>query len=125
MYTCTRCLLYSFVPGREFELYTCTRCLLYTCSFVPGMEFELYTCTRCLLYSFVPGREFELRLPRDEVEEVDLLRDHWQELLALAEEVRQVLLKEKRGNFEQELDKQIKVMFDGRVPITSGKQGKQ
>ena len=56
-------------------------------------------------------REFELRLPRSEVEEVDQLRDHWQELLALADEVRLLLLKEKRGAFEQELDKQVKVFI--------------
>lgn len=54
-------------------------------------------------------REFELRLPRNEVEEVDQLREKWQELLDMAEEVRQVLTKEKRGAFEQELDKQVKV----------------
>lgn len=54
-------------------------------------------------------REFELRLPRNEVEEVDQLRDKWQELMELAEEVRHKLLIEKRGTFEQELDKQVKV----------------
>ncbi len=54
-------------------------------------------------------REFELRLPRTEVEEVDMLRDHWQELLQLAEEVSHNLLKERRNAFEQELDKQVKV----------------
>ena len=54
-------------------------------------------------------REFELRLPRTEVEEVDQLRDHWQELLQLAEEVSHNLLKERRNAFEQELDKQVKV----------------
>ena len=51
-----------------------------------------------------------MRLPRHEVQEVDKLREHWQELLELAEDVRQILLKEKRENFEQELDKQVKVM---------------
>lgn len=56
-------------------------------------------------------REFELRLPRSEVEEVDQLRDNWQDLLELAEEVRIILLKEKRGAFEQELDKQVKVFL--------------
>ena len=54
-------------------------------------------------------REFDLRLPRQEVEEVDQLRDKWQELLLLAEECRQELLQEKRNAFEQELDKQVKV----------------
>ena len=54
-------------------------------------------------------REFELRLPRSEVQEVDQLRENWQELLNLAEEVQHLLLKEKRKAFEQELDKQVKV----------------
>ena len=54
-------------------------------------------------------REFELRLPRAEVEEVDGLRESWFELMELAEQVREVLLKERRGAFEQELDKQVKV----------------
>lgn len=54
-------------------------------------------------------REFELRLPRTEVEEVDALRENWFELMELAEQVREVLLKERRGAFEQELDKQVKV----------------
>ena len=52
-----------------------------------------------------------MRLPRQEVEDVDQLRDHWQELLNLAEEVRRVLLKEKRANFEQELDKQVSLFI--------------
>jgi len=54
-------------------------------------------------------REFELRLPRTEVEEVDGLRENWFDLMELAEQVREVLLKERRGAFEQELDKQVKV----------------
>ena len=54
-------------------------------------------------------REFELRLPRQEVEEVDALRENWSDLMDLAEQVREVLLKERRGAFEQELDKQVKV----------------
>ena len=57
------------------------------------------------------NREFELRLPRTEVEEVEQLREKWQDLLDLAEDVRIVLLKEKRGAFEQELDKQVKVGY--------------
>ena len=67
----------------------------------------------CLLlffnhYLYSP-REFELRLPRQEVEEVDSLREKWAALMELAEQVREVLLKERRGAFEQELDKQVKV----------------
>lgn len=56
-------------------------------------------------------RDFNLRLPRSEVQEADSLRDKWQELLDLAESVRKVLLVEKRGAFEQELDKQVKVYY--------------
>ena len=54
-------------------------------------------------------RVYEVRIPRAEVEEVDCLRMRWEELLELAERVREELLKEKRNAFEQELDKQVKV----------------
>ena len=40
---------------------------------------------------------------------MDQLREQWAELLDLADQVREVLLKERRGAFEQELDKQVKV----------------
>ena len=50
-----------------------------------------------------------MRIPRDEVIEVDSLRMKWDELVAMADGVRDDLLKEKRNAFEQELDKQIKV----------------
>ncbi|XP_055889444.1 dynein axonemal heavy chain 8-like isoform X3 [Biomphalaria glabrata] len=83
-----------------------------------------------LMYSKL--REFELRLPRDEVEEVDSLRDKWAELLELADNVRNVLLKERRGAFEQELDKQVKTFvveviqfrnaFDAQGPSVPGIQ---
>ncbi|XP_055954878.1 dynein axonemal heavy chain 8 [Patella vulgata] len=75
-------------------------------------------------------REFELRLPRHEVEEVDELREKWQELIELADQVREVLLKERRGAFEQELDKQVKTFvveviqfrnaFDAQGPSVPG-----
>ncbi|XP_041355189.1 dynein gamma chain, flagellar outer arm-like isoform X3 [Gigantopelta aegis] len=75
-------------------------------------------------------REFELRLPRNEVEEVDQLRDKWVELMELAEEVREILLKDRRGAFEQELDKQVKTFvveviqfrnaFDAQGPAVPG-----
>ncbi|KAL4232681.1 hypothetical protein ACF0H5_007369 [Mactra antiquata] len=75
-------------------------------------------------------REFELRLPRQEVEEVDALRENWFELMELAEQVRDVLLKERRGAFEQELDKQVKTFvveviqfrnaFDAQGPAVPG-----
>ncbi|XP_076466964.1 uncharacterized protein LOC143298129 [Babylonia areolata] len=77
-------------------------------------------------------REFELRLPREEVELVDQLREQWTELLELAEQVRVVLLKERRGAFEQELDKQVKTFvveviqfrnaFDAQGPAVPGIQ---
>ncbi|XP_066278010.1 uncharacterized protein [Branchiostoma lanceolatum] len=53
-------------------------------------------------------REYKLRLPRNEVQEVEQLREKWQELIELSEQVRYKLLKEQRGAFEQELDKQVK-----------------
>ncbi|BFZ10052.1 hypothetical protein BsWGS_13093 [Bradybaena similaris] len=75
-------------------------------------------------------REFELRLPRNEVEEVAGLRERWIELTELAERVREELLKERRGAFEQELDKQIKTFvveviqfrnaFDAQGPAVPG-----
>ncbi|XP_074662754.1 uncharacterized protein LOC141915202 [Tubulanus polymorphus] len=75
-------------------------------------------------------REFELRLPRHEVENVDSLRDKWQELLELADNLRHVLLKERRVAFEQELDKQVKTFvveviqfrnaFDAQGPVVPG-----
>ncbi|XP_064629693.1 uncharacterized protein LOC135488785 isoform X2 [Lineus longissimus] len=75
-------------------------------------------------------REFELRLPRNEVEEVDSLRERWQELLELADNVRMNLMKEKRSAFEQELDKQVKTFvveviqfrnaFDAQGPAVPG-----
>ncbi|XP_070190368.1 uncharacterized protein [Littorina saxatilis] len=77
-------------------------------------------------------REFELRLPREEVELVDQLREQWTQLLELAEKVREVLLKERRGAFEQELDKQVKTFvveviqfrnaFDAQGPAVPGIQ---
>ncbi|XP_025098007.1 LOW QUALITY PROTEIN: dynein gamma chain, flagellar outer arm-like [Pomacea canaliculata] len=77
-------------------------------------------------------REFELRLPRQEVELVDQLREQWMELLELAEQVRVILLKERRGAFEQELDKQVKTFvveviqfrnaFDAQGPSVPGIQ---
>jgi len=54
-----------------------------------------------------------VRIPRPEIDEVDHLRQRWEELLELAEQVREDLLKEKRNAFEQELDKQVKVSYGG------------
>lgn len=61
------------------------------------------------MWHHVPCRVYEVRIPRVEVEEVDGLRQGWEELLQLADRVREDLMKEKRNAFEQELDKQVKV----------------
>ncbi|XP_030850579.1 dynein heavy chain 8, axonemal isoform X3 [Strongylocentrotus purpuratus] len=75
---------------------------------------------------------YRLRLPRSEVEEVEKLRDNWQEVVDLAEKCRIRLLKERRGAFEQELDKQVKMFvveviqfrnsFDSQGPAVPGVQ---
>ncbi|XP_071818739.1 dynein axonemal heavy chain 5-like isoform X4 [Apostichopus japonicus] len=77
-------------------------------------------------------RSYKLRLPRTEVHEVEALRDSWQMVLDLAEECRVRLLREKRGAFEQELDKQVKLFvveviqfrnsFDSQGPAVPGVQ---
>ena len=54
-------------------------------------------------------------MPRSEVEEVEKLRDNWQEVIDLAEQCRVKLLKERRGAFEQELDKQVKVRGENHM----------
>ena len=64
------------------------------------------------------------------MEEVDSLREKWTQLLELADTVRDVLLKERRGAFEQELDKQVKTFvveviqfrnaFDAQGPAVPG-----
>ncbi|XP_033113255.1 dynein heavy chain 5, axonemal-like isoform X2 [Anneissia japonica] len=77
-------------------------------------------------------RSYNLRLPRSEVEEVSALRDKWQDVIDLAENCRIKLLKERRGAFEQELDKQVKLFvveviqfrnsFDSQGPAVPGVQ---
>lgn len=54
-------------------------------------------------------RNYDVRIPREEVIDVESLRQKWDDLLELADQVRDDLLKEKRNAFEQELDKQVKV----------------
>lgn len=66
-------------------------------------------CYQSFISCTVYFREYELRLPRSEVQEVDQLRENWHKLLEMADEVRHRLLKQQRGAFEQELDKQVKV----------------
>ncbi|XP_077977225.1 dynein axonemal heavy chain 8-like isoform X3 [Glandiceps talaboti] len=75
-------------------------------------------------------QEYKLRLPRSEVEEVNNLRDKWQEVIDMAEAARVKLLKEQRTAFEQELDKQTKLFvveviqfrnsFDAQGPAVPG-----
>ncbi|XP_070568705.1 dynein axonemal heavy chain 5-like isoform X4 [Ptychodera flava] len=75
-------------------------------------------------------QEYKLRLPRSEVEEVEGLRDRWQEVIDMAESSRVRLLKEQRLAFEQELDKQTKLFvveviqfrnsFDAQGPAVPG-----
>lgn len=59
-------------------------------------------------------RIFEPRLSRSCDEEVECLRDKWQQLMTVAETVYMELIREKRAIYEQELDKQV------RVSITVG-----
>uniref|UniRef100_A0A1I8IBQ4 DHC_N1 domain-containing protein n=1 Tax=Macrostomum lignano TaxID=282301 RepID=A0A1I8IBQ4_9PLAT len=53
-------------------------------------------------------QSYRLSLPRSEIEERSGLRDSWQRLTQLADQVRMQLLKDHRSHFEQELDKQVK-----------------
>uniref|UniRef100_A0A1I8GY12 DHC_N1 domain-containing protein n=1 Tax=Macrostomum lignano TaxID=282301 RepID=A0A1I8GY12_9PLAT len=53
-------------------------------------------------------QSYRLSLPRSEIEECSGLRDSWQRLTQLADQVRMQLLKDHRSHFEQELDKQVK-----------------
>lgn len=55
------------------------------------------------------NRNFEPRLSRKCNDEVSQLRGNWDKLLATAEKVYLELVREKRGIYEQELDKQVKV----------------
>lgn len=55
------------------------------------------------------NRNFEPRLSRKCSNEVTQLRDNWDRLLATSEKVYLELIREKRGIYEQELDKQVKV----------------
>ena len=57
-------------------------------------------------------RIIEPRLSRVCFEEMEGLRDGWDMLLQTSEEVYATLVREKRGTFEQELDKQVKVRFE-------------
>eukprot|EP00795_Rhopilema_esculentum_P017364 gene17364-8957_t len=52
--------------------------------------------------------EYDVKIARDEVQEVNGLREKWSELLSFASEIRWQLLQKKRTVFEQELDKQVK-----------------
>nr|DBA26446.1 TPA: hypothetical protein GDO54_010703 [Pyxicephalus adspersus] len=53
-------------------------------------------------------RSYKLRIPREEVHDVENLRHKWSELMDLSSVVKETLLKEKQDIFKQELDKQVK-----------------
>ncbi len=53
-------------------------------------------------------RRYDLIMTRQEIEQVTTLRDNWSNLMKSAENVRKILLQDKRNTLEQELDKQVK-----------------
>lgn len=53
-------------------------------------------------------RRYDLIMTRQEIEQVTGLRDMWANLMKNAENVRKILLQDKRNALEQELDKQVK-----------------
>ncbi len=77
-----------------------------------------------------PCREYNPRLPRNEIERVDALRDNWEALIELAETVKTQLLSKQRMLFEREVDKQVKAFvvetiqfrnsFDTEGPLVPG-----
>ena len=75
-------------------------------------------------------RRFELILTREEIEQVENLRENWSHLMSSAYVVRQNLIQHKRSTLEQELDKQVKTfvvevirfrnLFDATGPSVAG-----
>jgi dynein heavy chain, axonemal len=75
-------------------------------------------------------KRYELVLTRIEIEQVSTLRENWLKLMQSAENVRVMLLQEKRSTLEQELDKQVKTFvvevirfrnsFDATGPSVTG-----
>ena len=53
-------------------------------------------------------RRYDIIMTRLEIEQVTSLRDNWSNLMKSAENVRKILLQDKRNTLEQELDKQVK-----------------
>ena len=76
-------------------------------------------------------RRYDLILTRQEIDQVTNLRENWSKLMSSAENVRVILLQDKRSTLEQELDKQVKTFvvevirfrnsFDATGPSVSGK----
>ena len=56
-------------------------------------------------------RRYNLIMTRQEIEQVTSLRDNWATLMKNAENVRKILLQDKRNTLEQELDKQVKTFI--------------
>lgn len=75
-------------------------------------------------------RRYDLILTRQEIDQVDNLRENWTNLMVSAENVRTNLLQDKRNSLEQELDKQVKTFvvevirfrnsFDATGPSVAG-----
>ena len=73
---------------------------------------------------------YDLILTRQEIEQVTHLRENWLNLMNSAENVRTILLQDKRSSLEQELDKQVKTFvvevirfrnsFDATGPSVTG-----
>ncbi|XP_029452717.1 dynein gamma chain, flagellar outer arm-like [Rhinatrema bivittatum] len=75
-------------------------------------------------------RLYQIQIPRQEMTDVKHLRDKWTELMQLAHDVKETLIKTKQDVFKQELDKQVKSFvveviqfrnsFDTHGPTASG-----
>ena len=75
-------------------------------------------------------QRYELILTREEIDQVTNLRENWAKLMKSAENVRTILLQDKRTTLEQELDKQVKTFvvevirfrnsFDATGPSVTG-----
>ena len=90
-------------------------------------------CTQAQLHVYVHNvffREYNPHLSRSEVQQVDSLRDEWNNLITLAEEVQRKLLSEQRKFYERDVDKQVKAFvvetiqfrnsFDTEGPLVPG-----
>ncbi|CAH2249071.1 Hypothetical predicted protein [Pelobates cultripes] len=75
---------------------------------VQDMENKIDDVYRPIEIMYEQLRSYQLRIPREEVTEVDNLRYKWTELLNLTYVVKETLLMKKEDIFKQELDKQVK-----------------